>query len=310
MSDYHQPVLLEACIEGLNIKAQGTYVDLTFGGGGHSRAIIEKLGAGGQLIAFDQDPEAAKNAESIDFEGFRLVQANFQYLKRYLRFYGISQVDGILADFGVSSHQIDSAERGFSTRFQGLLDMRMDSENNPKTARQILNDYSEKALHRILGVYGEVRNAKTLANALVRARAKQSLDSVEDLRQVASQYAPKAKLNKYLAQVFQALRIEVNQELRVIEEMLPQAAEVLAPKGRLVLLSYHSLEDRLAKTFIQKGKFKGEAKRDLYGNVFKPLEPINRKAIVANAEEVAHNPRARSAKLRIAERNEQDYLVE
>lgn len=301
MSEYHQPVMLKECIEGLAIQPDGIYVDVTFGGGGHSRAILERLSDQGKLLAFDQDIDAKNEAKEITHPGFRLIPANFRYLKKYLKIYGVKQVDGILADLGISSHQIDTPERGFSTRFNARLDMRM-SENNDTTARDVVNEYPEAELHKILGMYGEIKNAKTVANTLVRSRLDRPIDTVEELKQVLQKHAPRGREYKFFAQVFQALRIEVNEEIKVLEDMLEQAAEVLKPQGRLVVMSYHSLEDRPVKNYIQKGKFKGETDKDMFGNVLKPLRAINRKIITAQEEEIALNNRARSAKLRIAEK--------
>jgi 16S rRNA (cytosine1402-N4)-methyltransferase len=297
---YHQPVLLEECIEGLQIQPGGVYVDLTFGGGGHSRAILEKL-EGGKLYAFDQDADAKENAKEIRRKEFTLIEANFRHLRRYLKLYNVRQVDGILADLGVSSHQIDSAERGFSTRFQADLDMRMDQQAG-LTAKTVVNTYPEAELHKILGMYGEVKNARTLASAIVKERFSKPVHTVNDLKNILNKFAPRGRENKYYAQVFQALRIEVNEELRVLEEMLEQTALVLKPGGRLVMLSYHSLEDRLVKNFINKGKFSGEVEKDMYGNIQVPFRAVNKKPIEASEEEIARNNRARSAKLRIAEK--------
>ncbi|WP_017731841.1 16S rRNA (cytosine(1402)-N(4))-methyltransferase RsmH [Nafulsella turpanensis] len=297
---YHQPVMLQECLEGLQLREGGVYVDLTFGGGGHSRAILSAL-CGGRLFGFDQDDDARKQAEHIDDTRFQFVQANFRYLKRYLKLYGVQQVDGILADLGVSSHQLDEAERGFSTRFNAVLDMRMDQQGS-LTAKEVLNTYSEKDLHRLLGQFGEVRNARTLAGALVAARTNQPFEQIDELKAVVNRFAPKGKEYKYQAQVFQALRIEVNDELRALEEALEQSAEVLAEGGRLVVMSYHSLEDRLVKNFMAKGKFRGEMEKDFYGNMIRPLVPVTRKPVEAGEEEIATNSRARSAKLRIAEK--------
>ncbi len=301
MSEYHQPVMLRECIEGLAIKPAGIYVDVTFGGGGHSRAILEHLGDQGKLLAFDQDIDAKQQSKDIQHPGFHLIMANFRFLKKYLKVYGITKVDGILADLGISSHQIDTPERGFSTRFDARLDMRM-SENLPTTARDVVNEYTEAELHKILGMYGELKNAKTVAGTLVRARHTQAIDTVAQLKQAVERHAPRGREYKFFAQVFQALRIEVNEEIKVLEEMLEQAAEVLNPQGRLVVMSYHSLEDRPVKNYIQKGKFRGEADKDMYGNVLKPLRAVNRKIITATEEEISQNNRARSAKLRIAEK--------
>ena len=300
MSNYHEPVLLQACIEGLNLAPGGTYVDITFGGGGHSREILKQL-EGGKLFGFDQDADARANAATLSDTRLTFVASNFRNLKRYLRLYKIEQVDGILADLGISSHQIDTPERGFSTRFDAHLDMRMNQQSD-RTAQQVVNDYSEADLHRILGMYGEVTNAKTLAAALVSARSNRPLKTVNDLKAVLQRYAPRGKENKYSAQVFQALRIEVNDELKALEEFLEQVPDVIKPGGRLVVMSYHSLEDRLVKNFINKGKFQGDVEKDVFGNELKPLRSVTRKPIEATPDEVARNPRARSAKLRIAEK--------
>ena len=305
-TEYHNPVMLAECIDGLALKPGGVYVDVTFGGGGHSRAILDALqpdekGQPGRLLVFDQDPDARANAAAINDPRLTFIAANFRNLKRYLRLYGVRQVDGILADLGISSHQIDTPERGFSTRFQADLDMRMNQQGD-LTAQQVVNSYPEADLHRILGMYGELTNARTAAATLVSARANQSIQTINDLKDGLKRCAPRGKENKYFAQVFQALRIEVNDELKVLEEFLEQTPEVLLSGGRLVVMSYHSLEDRLVKNFINKGKFLGEVEKDLYGNELKPLQSVTRKPLEASAEEVAANPRARSAKLRIAEK--------
>lgn len=296
--DYHEPVMLRECVEGLNIDPDGIYVDATFGGGGHTRAILKRLGAG-RLLAFDQDIDARVNAEKIDSRSFTFIEANFRFVKRFLKLEGIPKIDGLLADLGVSSHQIDTADRGFSTRFDANLDMRMD-QKAPITARTVLNDYVTKDLHRIFGMYGEVRNAKTLAQAICAARVNKPINTINDLKAAINHLAPRGKEFKYYAQVFQAIRIAVNDELKALEELLLQSAEIIKKDGRLVVLSYHSLEDRLVKNFFNKGKFFGEAEKDLYGNLQRPFEPVNKKPIVASIEEVAGNNRARSAKLRIA----------
>lgn len=305
VTNYHEPVLLQACVDGLNLKPGGTYVDVTFGGGGHSRVILQQLPPGpdseGRLVAFDQDPDARTNADAIDDRRLTFVAANFRHLKRYLRLYKIEQVDGILADLGISSHQIDTPERGFSTRFDADLDMRM-SQSGELTARKVINEYPEDQLHKIFGMYGEIINARTLASAVVSSRANRPLETINDLKTVLQRYAPRGKEYKYFAQVFQALRIEVNEELAILEEFLTQVPDVLAPGGRLVVMSYHSLEDRLVKNFIKSGNFRGDIEKDLYGNELKPLQSITRKPVEASAEEVDRNPRARSAKLRIAEK--------
>ena len=300
MTTYHEPVLLQACIDGLNLQPGGTYVDITFGGGGHSREILNQLD-GGKLFGFDQDADARANAQAFADPRLTFVASNFRNIKRYLRLYKAEQVDGILADLGISSHQIDTPERGFSTRFDADLDMRMNQQAD-RTARQVVNEYSEANLHRILGMYGEITNARTAAAALVSARANQPLNTVNDLKAALQRYAPRGKENKYFAQVFQALRIEVNEELQALEEFLEQVPEILKPGGRLVVMSYHSLEDRLVKNFINKGKFQGDVEKDLFGNEIKPLQAVTRKPIEATPDEIARNPRARSAKLRIAEK--------
>ncbi|GAB3799455.1 16S rRNA (cytosine(1402)-N(4))-methyltransferase RsmH [Spirosoma humi] len=300
MSNYHEPVLVQACIDGLNLQPGGTYVDITFGGGGHSRDILNQL-EGGRLFGFDQDADARANAQAIGDPRLTFVASNFRNIKRYLRLYKAEQVDGILADLGISSHQIDTPERGFSTRFDADLDMRMNQQAD-RTARQVVNEYSEADLHRILGMYGEITNARTAANALVSARSNRPLNTVNDLKAALQRYAPRGKENKFFAQVFQALRIEVNEELQALEEFLEQVPDILKPGGRLVVMSYHSLEDRLVKNFINKGKFQGDVEKDLFGNDIKPLQSVTRKPVEASPEEIARNPRARSAKLRIAEK--------
>lgn len=292
--------MLKECLDGLNINPEGVYVDVTFGGGGHSKAILEKLTTG-KLYGFDQDDDAKEQSKLIDNKQFAFVEANFRHIKKYLRLHGVRQVDGILADLGISSHQIDTPERGFSTRFDAELDMRM-NQNLDVSAKDVVNTYSVEQLHKILGMYGEIQNARTAAQAIYSARMNRSIETINELKAVLQKLAPRGKEHKYFAQVFQALRIEVNEEMAVLEEFLQQVPEILAPNGRLVVMSYHSLEDRLVKNFIRSGKFSGEVEKDFYGNDLKPLEAITRKAIEASAEEVAQNPRARSAKLRIAEK--------
>lgn len=299
MSVYHTPVMLKECLKGLNIKPDGIYVDVTFGGGGHSRAILEQLTTG-KLYAFDQDADAKEQARQIDDKNLIFIEANFRSIKQYLRLYGVKKVDGILADLGISSHQIDTPERGFSTRYDADLDMRM-NQNSPISAKNIVNEYSIDDLHKILGMYGEIKNAKTAAQTIYTARLNRKIETINDLKGILQKLAPRVKENKYFAQVFQALRIVVNEEMAVLEDFLKQTPEVLAPKGRLVVMSYHSLEDRLVKNFIRSGKFSGEVEKDLFGNDIKPLESVIRKALEATPEEVEQNPRARSAKLRIAE---------
>ncbi|MCS7019878.1 MAG: 16S rRNA (cytosine(1402)-N(4))-methyltransferase RsmH [Cytophagales bacterium] len=298
MSHYHVPVLLQPSVEALVTDPNGIYADLTFGGGGHSRAIIDKL-AKGRLFAFDQDADAAEQATAIQWEGFTFIKANFRFAKRYLKLYGVTALDGILADLGVSSHQFDQAARGFSIRFDAPLDMRMDREQ-PTTAADIIATYDVAALQQMLGRYGEITNAKTLAEGIVAARARKPIRTIFDLLAVLEKFAPRFKEYKYYAQVFQALRIEVNDEMGALRDMLQQAAELLKPGGRLVVLSYHSLEDRLVKSFINKGKFEGEVEKDIYGNDIKPFKALFRQAIEPSEEEIQHNKRARSAKMRVA----------
>ena len=295
---YHIPVMLEPCIEGLNIDPNGVYVDLTFGGGGHTNEILKQLEKG-HLYGFDQDTDAEANVP--DDPRFTFIQANFRDFKKYLRLYEVLKVDGILADLGISSHQIDEPTRGFSTRFEGELDMRMSAAMSI-SAKDVLNTYEESHLHKIFGIYGEIKNAKTLAQAIVAQRASSPFTTTESFKSLLRRYAPRGKEFKYFAQVFQALRIEVNDEMGALEDMLMQTIEVLKPGGRLVVMSYHSLEDRLVKNFINKGKFQGEVEKDFYGNLIRPLEPVTRKALVAGSDEIQKNNRARSAKLRIAKR--------
>ena len=296
---YHTSVLLHECIDGLHIDPAGTYVDVTFGGGGHSKAILAKLGPEGRLFSFDQDPDAWEQAEKIDDERLTLITANFRHLEKYLRLHRVKQVDGILADFGVSSFQLDAPERGFSIRFDGPLDMRM-GPSASMTAAELLNSYSADELQRILGMYGEVKNARTLAQAIIQARTRKALETTQEFKEILNKLAPKHREFKYFAQVFQAIRIEVNQELAVIEEFLEQAPAVLKPEGRLVIMSFHSLEDRLVKNFIKAGNVQGKEDKDLFGVVHRPLESVIRKPITASEEELKLNPRSRSAKLRIA----------
>src|SRR5690554_843555 len=298
-NEYHVPVMLNECIEGLQINPDGVYVDVTFGGGGHSREILANLSDSGKLYAFDQDPDAKRNM--ILDSRFTLIQQNFRFLKNNLKLRGIEAVDGILADLGISSHQINERERGFSTRFDAQLDMRMDQVGE-LDAKEVVNSYSEEELHRIFGMYGEVQNAKTLARTIVSARAQEPIISIDQLKSSISKVAPRNKENKYFAQVFQALRIEVNKELEALEAFLQQSVSVLKPGARLVVMSYHSLEDRLVKNYMLKGKFRGDVDKDFYGNEIKPFKMVSKKVIVASVEEIERNNRARSAKLRIAER--------
>lgn len=297
MSNYHTPVMLQECIEALAIKKDGTYIDVTFGGGGHSREILKHLGKNGRLLAFDQDADAQQNM--IDDERFEFIDQNFRYLKNFSRLHGAIPVDGILADLGVSSYQFDQPDRGFSIRFDAELDMRM-NQLADLTAKDVVNNYTEAELHRIFGIYGEIQNAKSLANTIATARLNKQITTVADLKNVIAARIPKGKENKYLAQVFQALRIEVNQELEALKDFLNQTEDVLATGGRLVVMSYHSLEDRLVKNFIAKGKFSGEVEKDFFGNDQKPFEAISRGAVTATEDEIKDNNRARSAKLRIA----------
>lgn len=297
--EYHLPVMLNECIEGLNIRPDGTYVDVTFGGGGHSRAIMERLGAEGKLIGFDQDADATANA--IEDGRFTLVNENFRYMKSFLRLHGVREADGILADLGVSSHQFDVAERGFSTRLDGALDLRMDRRQE-LTARDLVNNADEQELARLLRLYGELPNAYQMAKAICKARTEKAIETTFDLREAVSRHLPRGMENKYLAMLFQALRIEVNGELEALRAMLQQAVEILKPGGRLVVMSYHSLEDRLVKNFFKTGNFEGELKKDFYGNPIVPLKLVTRKAVTASEEELQRNNRARSAKLRVAER--------
>ena len=290
--------MLKQCVEALQIKPYGIYVDATFGGGGHSAEILKHLETG-RLIAFDQDDDARIEAEKIRERSFTFCQANFMHLKRYLKLNGVTEVNGVLADLGVSSHQIDSPERGFSTRFDGPLDMRMD-QTVSHTAATVLNTYQEGQLHKIFGMYGELKNARTVARLIVQQRVQKEFERTEDLKNALKNVAPRGKENKYFAQVFQALRIEVNDEMKALENFLHQCGEVIGPSGRLVVMSYHSLEDRMVKNYIQKGKVFGEVDKDLYGNMLKPFEAVNRKPVEASEEEIAANNRARSARLRVA----------
>lgn len=297
---YHKPVMLSECLEGLQIKPAGTYVDVTFGGGGHSLAILEQLKEG-RLVAFDQDEDAKQQAEKIQSRSFTFCQANFRYMKQYLKLNGVMQVDGILADLGISSHQIDSPNRGFSTRFEGPLDMRMD-QRSKLTAAKILNEYPEEQLHKIFGMYGELKNARTAAKEIIVTRVEKRFTTTLDLKNALHSIAPRGKENKYFAQVFQALRIEVNEEMKALEDFLHQCGEVMKPGGRLVVMSYHSLEDRMVKNYINTGKVFGELEKDFFGNPIKPFQAITRKPIEASEEEINENNRARSAKLRVGEK--------
>ena len=297
--DYHQPVLLKECLDGLRIKPDGIYVDVTFGGGGHSKVILQQLGPKGKLFAFDQDKDAANNLPADDRLTF--IPQNFMYMKNFLRMHEATQVDGILADLGVSSHQFDIADRGFSIRFEAELDMRM-NQSSKKTAANVLNEYDENQLKHIFRSYGEIDNAYKLVKLITDARITQPITTTEQLKNIIAPCTPKFKGHQYLAKVFQALRIEVNDEMEVLKEMLKQSLEVLRVGGRLVVMSYHSLEDRLVKNFIKSGNFEGEAVKDFFGNIDRPFELITRKPITPSDTEIERNSRSRSAKLRVAEK--------
>ncbi len=296
--EYHNPVLLKDTVDGLNMVENGIYVDVTFGGGGHSKEILNRLGPNGKLFAFDQDKDALLN--TIDDERFTLINENFRYMKRFLRFHGIKEVNGILADFGVSSHQFDVAERGFSTRFEADLDMRM-NQDDQLSAYNVVNDYDDEDLKRVFYSYGELRSAPALARTIVEKRKERPIKTSEQLKNAIKKYLPAKYENKILAQIYQAIRIEVNQELEALKEFLTQTPELLVKGGRLSVISYHSLEDRLVKRFIKNGMFEGEPERDVFGNFEVPMKKVG-KLIVPCKEEIQQNNRARSAKLRIAER--------
>ena len=296
--EYHNPVLLKETVDGLNIQPDGIYVDVTFGGGGHSKEIVTRLGANGKLFAFDQDEDAWENA--LPDDRFTLIQENFRYIKRFLRFHGVKQVDGILADLGVSSHQFDVPERGFSTRFDADLDMRM-SKRNELDASKVINEYDEANLKRVFLDYGELKAAPALARTIIEARERATIKTTDELKIVLNKYLPEQFKNKILAQIYQAVRIEVNQEMEVLKEFLEQSLEILKPEGRLSVISYHSLEDRLVKRFMKNGLFDGEPERDFFGNFSVPFRIIE-KLIVPTEAEIKLNNRARSAKLRIAEK--------
>jgi len=297
--DYHQPVLLKECLDGLHIKPDGVYVDVTFGGGGHSKAILEQLGPNGKLFAFDQDKDAANNLPAD--ERLTFIPQNFMYMKNFLRMYEVKQVDGILADLGVSSHQFDIADRGFSIRFEAELDMRM-NQSSKKTAAMVLNEYDENQLKHIFRSYGDIDNAYKLVKLITDGRITQPITTTEQLKNIIAPCTPKFKDHQYLAKVFQALRIEVNDEMEVLKEMLKQSLEVLSVGGRLVVMSYHSLEDRLVKNFVKSRNFEGEAVKDFFGNIDRPFKLITRKPLIPSDAEIERNSRSRSAKLRVAEK--------
>lgn len=296
--EYHNPVLLRETVDGLAVREDGVYVDVTFGGGGHSREILSRLGPEGKLFAFDQDRDALENA--IDDDRFTLINENFRFIKRFLRFHGVRKVDGILGDFGVSSHQFDVAERGFSTRFESKLDMRM-NQQSALSAHQVINEYDEDQLREVIYNYGELRNAPKIAKTIVAARKEAEIKSSETLKEVLRPFLPMGKEHKILAQIYQAIRIEVNQEIEALKEFLLQTEELLPKGGRLSLISYHSLEDRLVKRYIRSGRFEGEPEKDFYGNISVPFKKVG-SLIVPSFEEIKKNNRARSAKLRIAKR--------
>ena len=296
--EYHNPVLLNETVDGLNIKHDGVYVDVTFGGGGHSKEILKRLGPNGRLFGFDQDEDALVNG--LPDERFTLIHENFRYIKRFLRFHGVKSVDGILADLGVSSHQFDVPVRGFSTRFDADLDMRM-SRKNDLDAYKVINEYDEANLKRVFLDYGELKVAPVLARTIIEAREKKTINTTDELKMILSKFLPEQFKNKILAQIYQAIRIEVNQEMDVLKEFLEQSLDILKPEGRLSIISYHSLEDRLVKRFMKNGMFEGEPERDFFGNFSVPFKLVG-KLIVPDEAEIKSNNRARSAKLRIAEK--------
>ena len=298
LMEYHNPVLLKESVDGLNIKPDGVYVDVTFGGGGHSREILKRLGEDGKLFAFDQDTDALQN--KIEDPRFTLINENFRFLKRFLRFYGVKKVDGILGDFGVSSHQFNEAERGFSTRFNAKLDMRMD-QSNSLSAYQVINEYDEEQLKSLFYQYADLKNAPKLARIIVSERKNKPIENSEDLNELLKPHLFKGKENKILAQIYQAIRIEVNQEIEVLKEFLLQTEDIVEKNGRISLISYHSLEDRLVKRYIRSGLFEGEPEKDFYGNISVPFKKVGG-LIVPSKQEISENNRARSAKLRIAKK--------
>lgn len=297
---YHIPVLLHESVDGLNIHPSGTYVDVTFGGGGHSREILRRLGDDGHLYSFDQDADAEGNIPEGD-ERFTFVRSNFRYLTNWMRYYGVDHIDGLIADLGVSSHHFDAEERGFSFRFDAPLDMRMNGRAG-MTAADIVNRYDEERLANVLYLYGELKNSRKLAAAMVKARALKAVETIDDLLQIVKPFMPREREKKDLARVFQALRIEVNHEMDTLHEMLEAALKVLRPGGRLVVLTYHSLEDRMVKNFVRSGRMDGKVEQDFFGRKLTPWRAVNNKVIVPDEEEQRTNPRSRSAKLRIAEK--------
>ena len=296
---YHVPVLLQQSVEGLNIQPAGIYVDVTFGGGGHSKEILKHLGKNGHLLSFDQDTDAERNI--MDDKRFTFVRSNFRYLQNFLRYYGVEQIDGLLADLGVSSHHFDESERGFSFRADGPLDMRMNKRAG-LTAADVVNEYTEEKLADVFYLYGELKNSRKLANTICKAREKQKIDTINAFLEVIKPLYNKDREKKELAKVFQALRIEVNQEMEALKEMLQTATKLLKPKGRLVVITYHSLEDRMVKNLMKTGNVEGKADKDFYGRVNTPYSLVNNKVIIPSDEEIERNPRSRSAKLRIAEK--------
>lgn len=301
MSKYHTPVMLQECLDGLNIQPEGKYVDVTFGGGGHSTEILSKLGKKGMLIAFDQDTDAQRNLPLTD-DRFVFIDQNFEYLKNHLEYQKLTPVDGLLADLGVSSFQFDTDERGFSYRFdEAILDMRMD-QSYTQDAKYIIAHYTEEQLADVFYQYGELTNSRKIAKVLVEKRRQNNIHTVGDLKKALVSFAPKFNDYKFWSPLFQAIRIEVNRELEVLKNLLLSTQDIMAPKGRLVIMSYHSLEDRLVKNFINSGNFNGEMNKDFYGNITRPFNPVSKKAITASAAELESNPRSRSAKLRIAEK--------
>lgn len=298
---YHVPVLLKESVDGLNIDADGCYVDVTFGGGGHSREVLSRLGTEGHLYSFDQDADAEKNAEGFDTEKFTFVRSNFRFLKNFLRYHGVEQIDGLLADLGVSSHHFDDSERGFSFRFEGMLDMRM-NQRAGRTAADVVNTYEEKRLADVFYLYGELKQSRKLAAAIVKARQGKRVETIGDFLEIVKPFFRNEREKKELAKVFQALRIEVNHEMDALREMLNGAKELLKPGGRLVVITYHSLEDRMVKNLMKTGNVEGQEDKDFFGKVNTPFRLVNRQVIVPSDEEIIKNPRSRSAKLRIAER--------